>query len=84
MLLTRAGKRESRRIEGEGRKGDKGGAVVKKDFPAIYLHLRAINNSRASARECALKKIVSARRAQLGSLFRRPLPAISLKDLCVR
>lgn len=34
---------------GVGRKSEEG-PVVKKDFPTIYLHLRAINNSRVRMR----------------------------------
>lgn len=45
--------------------------VVKKDFPTIYLHLRAINNSRVRAcpRRTLEKNCVNA---SVGLLFRRP------------
>lgn len=62
-------KGEERREEGKEREREserrRERPVVKKDFPTIYLHLRAINNSRVRAcpRRTLEKKIVSTRRS---------------------
>lgn len=74
MASRRTG--EGRKKRGE-RATKKGRSVVKKDFPAIYLHLRAVNNSRVSARECVSRHTLSKKLChcdvRLGLLFHRPL-----------
>lgn len=49
-------RREEEKHRGKKRKSERERSVVKKDFPTIYLHLRAINNSRVRACRAALSK----------------------------
>lgn len=53
-----------------GREREREGPVVKKDFPTIYLHLRAINNSRVRA--CPRRTLEKKLCQRVGLLFRRP------------
>lgn len=66
-------KREKSGRGNVGKKGksERGRSIVKKDFPTIYLHLRAVNNSRVHACRAAHSR-KNCVNATVGLLFRRP------------
>lgn len=69
MAFRRIDEGERKKNVGKKGKGERERPVVKKDFPTIYLHLRAVNNSRVRACRAALSKKLCQH--DVGLLFRR-------------